>query len=96
MQQVLGMEEANPGPAAGPALVAPRNLAAKKQDWCEKCLADIRGVAGFQDGHDNMKNKLKTKCKVCDIFQCRKHQFAKKVEYYCIDRQDEAKDFLML
>ena len=32
-----------------------------------------------------MNNKLKMKCKICGIFLCEKHQFAKKVEYYYID-----------
>ena len=76
------MEEAIPGPASAAALVAPKHLAAKRLDWCKKYLADIQGVANFKDSYDHMNNKLKTKWKVCGVFLTKKHQFAKKVEYY--------------
>ena len=82
MQPILRIEQASPGPAAAPVIVAPRSLATKKKDRCERYLAVIWCVVSFKDSHNNMKNKLRLRHRVYGVFLCKKRQFVNKEEYY--------------
>ena len=50
---------------------------------CHKCVESIVGTKTYKTDREKMDNKLKTKCRVCSAFICKKHQYM--LKFTCED-----------
>ena len=75
IRRVLGLSEMNRRPLSDP------ETAVTPIGRCHKCVESIVGTKTYKTDREKMKNKLKTKCRVCSGLICKKHQY--KLEFIC-------------
>ena len=74
IRRVLGLPE-NHKPSPDP------ETPASKSGRCHKCIEAIVGNETYKQDRDKLNNKLKSKCRICSGFVCKKHQY--KTEVIC-------------